>query len=264
MPNVISYHPTRRPENYKNSYFTAGFKHFEPENIHVLAKWLCGIAWAPAVFQNGYRKKANFLYADFIALDFDNGELSLADAVQNVFCDMTHIIGTTKSHRVTKNGVSCDRYRIILKLKERISSLKDYEYSLKQYAKPYLDYIDYGCLEAARYYQPCKEIVSIEADGYLVDCKKAPENYGKFNNRKTEVYGKALVIPPKARQILRTKLYNVGNRNSELFRCACLMLRAGFDGQDVEDLIHSSKCTNLEPQEISKVIANATKTVMKG
>jgi hypothetical protein len=122
--------------------------------------------WSPCVWKDGDKRIANFLHADFIALDFDTPELPLAQAV-NVFCDYIHVIGTTKSHQKDKGGIVCDRYRVVLRLGGRVESAEAFSATLGHAMRHYP--ADKACKDAGRFFWPCSEIVSVNDDGFTAD-----------------------------------------------------------------------------------------------
>lgn len=257
---MISFHPKPITSESKASYFAKGFRELE-ETLESFVEVARLRAWSPCVFKDGHRLKLNFKRADWLALDFDDG-MSLEDA-KRVFCDVIGFIGTTKSHGKSKGlEPARDRFRVVLKLTEPVFDYLSYEYTLKKYIDRYDS--DNSAKDAARFFWPCTEIVQVTGEGYTIDCETPPVGYGKFDYRTTEAYGKALVIPPKSRQILRSKLYETGNRNTEIFKCACELARAGFDSVSIEALIIKSECCNLGLNEINDVVCKAVNTVKKG
>ena len=251
---MFSYHPANLNENTKASYFSRGFRTWQ--NDRDLQSAMLTKAWSPVVYKDGRRLKANFLQSNWFALDFDDGEMRLEEACKT-FCDTLSIIGTTKSHTKERH-----RFRVVLFSHKIVKDRHQYEYNLKKLIDKYP--CDPAAKDAARFFWPCKEIIQVVKEGYSLDVYDLPENYGVYDNRKTEAYGNALVIPPKARQILSSKLYETGNRNSEVFKCSCFMARAGFSPEKIEQIIIASKCCNLERDEIHDVVGKAVKTVRKG
>ncbi len=64
----------------------------------------------------GHRKKDNFIPGEnMIAFDIDEG-LTVAEAVANL-SEYQYILYTTKSHNIDKNGLTCERFRILIPTK---------------------------------------------------------------------------------------------------------------------------------------------------
>lgn len=112
--------------------------------------------WAPSIFEDNIRSNKNFLSTDLLVLDIDEGS-SIGES-SNVFQEYTHIIGTTKSHMAEKNGVVCERFRLILQLDSRITNREDYAATWFA-AHAMLPVIDAACKDPARFYFPCTNII---------------------------------------------------------------------------------------------------------
>jgi hypothetical protein len=116
-------------------------------------------AWSPAVFKESKRSVANFLYADLIALDFDEG-LTVEEAKARLEKeDLAYSITFSRHHQIIKHKgeaseqLACDRFRVILILKERAISAADYLKTLLE-AQRMLPELDPSCLDAARFFFP--------------------------------------------------------------------------------------------------------------
>jgi len=115
-------------------------------------------------FRNDHRTNENFERAELIGLDFDDS-LSLVDA-QNLFKDQWHIIGTTRNHQKEKNGITCDRFRVILKAERVIDSNSDYKATVLAIFNDFPQ-ADKACSDAARMFFQCNEIISSNTEGKL-------------------------------------------------------------------------------------------------
>lgn len=114
--------------------------------------------WSPIVFRDNYRRSANFMFSELIGLDYDDGRFSLDDAKEWVLeNDFEALVGTTKSHLKKKqNGMTCDRFRIILRASSACRDVESYEYTLKKIIKETRG--DISCKDAGRFFYPCKNI----------------------------------------------------------------------------------------------------------
>lgn len=105
-------------------------------------------------FANNIRNSANFLSADLCILDFD-GNLSLETA-KILFADYQAIIVTTKSHqKSSKNGVGIekrDRFRVLIPLDKRITSINEFERVMKNVTRDFNS--DDACVDGARFFYP--------------------------------------------------------------------------------------------------------------
>lgn len=122
-------------------------------------------------FNNGHRTNGNFIASDFIGLDFDDG-LTLNDAVQ-LFKNYNCIIGTTRNHQKPKNGVTCDRFRVILKLERTITTADEYKSAVNDLLNKHPQ-ADKQCSDAARMFYPCSKIVFLNASGETIKPMTTP------------------------------------------------------------------------------------------
>jgi len=111
--------------------------------------------YSAGVFRNGYRNNKNWLYQDIIIFDVDNDTnckvrfLDVGDMLKDFKC----LVTTTKSHQVEKNGVKEDRYRIIIKLKNRTKcDYKTYTDTMKLIRDNLFPFADAKCVDSARFY----------------------------------------------------------------------------------------------------------------
>lgn len=76
------------------------------------------INYSPFIFDGGYRKEinSNLNQCNIIMLDFDDG-VSI-NYIKKHFKNITYLITTTKSHQKEKNGLICDRFRLIFPLEK--------------------------------------------------------------------------------------------------------------------------------------------------
>lgn len=117
------------------------------------------------IFNNDSRRLDNFLRADTIALDIDDG-MPLHEA-QRLFKPYKHAILTTKSHGIEKGGVVADRYRVILVLERTIDNAKDYYATWYELQKEF-PFIDAACKDPSRFFYPSPEVIVIQEEGKTV------------------------------------------------------------------------------------------------
>ena len=202
--------------------------------------------WSGCTWKNGYRKGDNFIQNELAVLDFDEPGVTLVEAVRS-FCDQWHIIGTTKSHQKEKNGVVCDRFRIVLRFEHPITNAEQYKQNMGPLIKKWDT--DKKCGDAARYFFPCQEIISVNLD---------EDSY------KIEV---ADYIPPKPRPPSRAHtLHHMssfaravttygapnGVRNDFAHRCYFDLRASGFDSDLAENLTFA-KIRGLSQKEITSI-----------
>lgn len=135
-------------------------------SIDELAAIISSEPWAPGIFSERRRLISNLTRIDLLVLDIDDG-CTLESATEK-FKDYKHIIATSKSHQKEKNDKVCDRFRVVLFLKEAIDSDRVFKTT---WAKAYAQwpFIDKACKDSSRFFYPSPEIVSINRGGLEVE-----------------------------------------------------------------------------------------------
>jgi hypothetical protein len=232
---VISYHrrppPPRHLKREAAKYFTRGFDTVDTNDPERLARGLTSYVCAPGIFREGYRVQANFMFADWIGLDFDSGELSLASAVENVFCDMTHVIGITMSHQTEPEYR--DKFRVMIPLERRVDDLALYRHQLAVAMEKWP--CDEKCKDGARFFYPCREIVSVNLDGYSWEIDENVPKEPDWSAR-TAIRVKHRIISGWARTLLTTE-WPPHTKNDSCFRLGCHLGTLGYSPAEIVDLI---------------------------
>ena len=151
------------------------FKPYKIKSMDQLKDFVCKHIWAHEVFKYNYRNSANFIKTDLIPLDIDNdGEQKcLLDEAKVKFAGYKHIIATSRTHQKIKHpGTSnekpaVDRFRVILFLEKTITDAEIYKQTWLALEKQF-PFVDPQTKDTARYWYPCKEIISIKESGKLV------------------------------------------------------------------------------------------------
>lgn len=109
-----------------------------------------GHPWSPGIF-DGNRAKCNVIEAQAIALDIDDG-LTIAEAMGHPFiARYAAAIYPSPSHQKDKNGVRCDRYRIVFLLAEPVHSVPAYEKCVA-WVMAQVKAADPACKDASRFF----------------------------------------------------------------------------------------------------------------
>lgn len=150
------------------------FSTFQPITIQFsqLPSLLCasGVMYSPAQFYDCKRKSANFKgFADFLVFDFDEGWNSSLDVLFNNFIGFKV---PTKSHMKEKNGIICERYRIILLLGTPINlNYTSYKRLYKHIIHDLNIPSDTSCVDATRFYysafQPETNCIRLKGTQYF-------------------------------------------------------------------------------------------------
>lgn len=136
-------------------------------------------AYSPIIFKKtkgnyGYRKSQNFFASYVIALDVDMPGLSIK-AVTGRIKELGYngIIIPTKNHMKEKNGIVCERYRILICCDSQISTAILYKKLCKQISLEICDgKDDQKCHDGARYFDASPkdikdQIVYIEGENFV-------------------------------------------------------------------------------------------------
>lgn len=234
---------------------------FEPVTIsHSIIKNWC---WTPVILKEGKRLNSNFEYAGWGALDFDNGEYTLDEAMKD-WCDTVSIIGTTKSHGERKNGIIADRFRIVFLWDRIITHSNDYRFNLKKLINKYG--ADPACSDPARFFYPCKDIIQITTDGFKQPVETT--NKSKFTqeeiDEKYEAYKAQGIIPDWIKGLLR---YGgpIGERNKSCFRLGLYLTKLGYEENEIIAMIKASQIDkrNFSEEELRRAVSNGVKTALK-
>ena len=261
---MLSFHPNK---SLKNTIYGQGFKTDLAGSMERVGKFMLHFVWSPIVWRDGVRVQSGFFSCDLCALDFDSGELTLEQAIID-FSDMTHVIGTTRNHRKSKNGGPiCDRFRVVLKFDKTINELRHYRYNLFKYSK--LFPVDKACVDGARFFYPCNEIVSINEDGFKADI--FPSVPDDFENQK--------IIDVDSKDIARFHQYNQlplhiyaflefgkefgGGRNISCYSTAIFLLSVGLSIEKTIKIIREAPFSreNFKESEIISAVKSAYKNL---
>jgi hypothetical protein len=229
---VISFHYDQKHIG-KGEYYSRDFVRVETDDPLRIANCVRQFAWSTIAFQGGIRQQKFFVASNWLGLDFDDPDFTLSQAVENKFCDLIHVIGTTRSHQKPKGGITCDRFRVILKLEDTITDLATYRAT----AAHWVDHweADEKCKDGARYFWPCTEIVSVCDDGDTIEVIKPKE---RMEFRESE-----LVEDGVLSYFAQWALLNVipiGERNISCWRLGCDLAKAGYSLEDAVKLVLDS------------------------
>lgn len=243
---MISYHPWAKIASHCQS----GFKTADRIG-HSFTKH----AWSGCVWDNGRRLEECFLYSDWCILDFDDGEMTLAEATKT-FCDCIHAIGTTRSHQKDKLGVVCDRFRVAIPWAERITDLHTFRHNMIVLRKSFP--LDKKCHDGARFYFPCIAVTSMSAEGYTQEVLEAPP---------PKVYEpRPPGVVPLSAMLCFQRAVRPGERNQTFYKATKDLYRAGKSADEILHAIFSSPTYigQIDPlliREIESTVSSAIKSV---
>ncbi len=219
----------------------------EYESIEELAAIISTNDWSPGIFKERRRLIANLSRIDLLVLDVDS-DCTLVEATQK-FRDYKHIIATSRNHQKEKNGVTCDRFRVVLFLSESLVLDTDFKATWQRSKKLY-PFIDDACKDSSRFFYASPEVVSINRTGvnFEVNHAASATRLGTRNEGRTES-GSLVAIPAREAELTETPKGDLwkatyrffvegapaGSRHAAL-RNACLnMKEQGYDQEDAID-----------------------------
>lgn len=251
---MISYHPSKVDPERPGRYF-AGFRSTHLTEPERLAKCMAGYVWSPCVWRWGKRKQSNFIGALWCVMDFDDGDMSLDQAVRT-WQDMTHVIGTTKSHQQLKNGHVCDRFRVAIRWKDPITDLRRYRYNMVKFTNKYP--CDTSCRDAARFFFPCKEIVSV-GEGFAEDVTmEVPERFEKPDLEMYRAFAEAHITPLHIMHTLKNKP-PPGKRNVTVYGLGKDLARLGKTLAECVAIIEQFQTVNLSEDDYYNTLISGHK-----
>lgn len=241
------------------SFDPASHKQFTKMKCETLADFARAITesvWSPILWRNDTRLKSEFLSCKYAALDFDNGAWSLADA--EIWCKargLGGIIGTSKSHGIAKSGKpACDRFRLVIAFASVIVDREVYESNMRGLTKQLP--CDAACVDAARFFYPCKAIVWRGLGGRLPVAEAEERVLPKADERR-QLTGRMTWayehnVWPVWMQSLMAFGCEVGDRHRQVYRIAANFALSGMPDDEIVARIMKSPLGALGGEEVDR------------
>ncbi len=220
--------------------------------------------WSPIIWQEDYRLRDNFFSCKYAALDFDNGALTLDKAAQ--WCvdhGYSAIIGTSKSHQLEKRTPAgkvskpCDRFRLVLPFAEVITSRQAYEFNMRFLMQ--LLPADGSCVDAARFFYPCKTITYCVGGGAqlpVVTPEPVDERAVDDNMLEAMRRGRHDGVYPAWITSVLTHGCEEGGRHKLCYRLGANLTHAGFSNPEIVALIMKSPLSVIGKSEVERAVDN--------
>lgn len=252
---MISFHGVRPQGRFDPKIYAKNWRTLKTASVSLITEVVEYGCWSPCLWDSGERREKNFKGAAWCVLDFDDPELTLQQAL-NVFCDMTHIIGLTKSHQKDKGGVICDRFRVCLLFEQPITSVWDFKASMSHAVQHYES--DPACIDAARFYWPCTEIVSVNSDldAYRQEVKQGEEPATAEPSAIEDLKGKPVTMFVKRLHWFGAP---AGKRNKLCFMAALEMARKEYSASDIAGYVFAKVPTapDFTQEEKDSIVSSA-------
>ena len=225
--------------------------------------------WSPCVWIWGKRCHANFLYADWLGLDFDDGDPTL-DQIKREICDYKRIIGVTENHQKIKHEgekneqPACDRFRVAIPFERRIETLDEFLGTMDDVKRKYPT-VDDSALLGSQYFKICRELVVVDykdPDLYSWPVSPPRRKLEFAPVRKAELGA----IPYHTPAINRLFKFDGKHRHETMLFAAHDLARQGFDQDAIKHYIwncipsvHHAKnpADNFTDKEKSEIIRDA-------
>lgn len=220
------------------------------QNFKDLAKIVCGPKrWSPLIWTDGIRRQENFERAEFVVLDFDDGKLGVAAAVDHFTREgVRFILGVTRSHRIPKGTTAAqDRFRVVMHMDAPVTHLPRYKQNMRRIISAYP--ADTSCGDGARIYRPCTKIIAA-ADGDRIPM--LPFQEPKPKNPDIGVTMRLLgKVPRWITEVLSRDC--PGQRNQTVFRVAAKLAEYGFSEGDIRRMIFDSPISLSDAEKESAI-----------
>lgn len=241
-------------------------RHFwthEVKTMQQLADVMAHRIWSPLVWTDGLRHSNNFLESGLIALDFDDGRLTVAEALK--LCEMSRVafvLGTSKSHqkeKVTKTGKispAVDRFRLVYKVASITRRRDFYEHTLDAIISLYP--CDSSCRDAGRFFFPCKEIIAVSEGPLSLEWSEPTET---SEQKKREIHARYAehkrdgTLPAWVVSALRFGAPE-GGRHKLCYRLGATLTALGYDEQHIIMLVKDSPLAAIGNEDIERAVLN--------
>jgi hypothetical protein len=213
------------------------------------------INYSAGSFKDNHRNKDNYLGSqDVIIFDIDGGmSLNIAKAF---FSQWKCIIATTKSHQIEKNGIMCDRYRVVLlpNVKLELDSERYSEF-MKNIIKKLAIPADMACTDSSRFYYGysgsevwySEGISRFDISCCIPETKKEKEQNERYESNKN------IKSSSGVDKYFLQEMSN-GNRNNMLLKYCLMMKDAGEDWREKTLGLNSMLTEPLGELEIEHTI----------
>jgi hypothetical protein len=258
---MLSVSRSDSPEAHAHTRFAAQ----SPATVGDLCTILTTRVWSPVVWKDGARAKANFQAAGLVALDFDDGRLTLEECVREMNrLQAAHIVGTTKSHRVAKGTCGAvDRFRLILPSASVCTDLGVYEENMREFIRTWGG--DLSCADGGRFFFPCREIVSVKMDKrrHRIHWNMSLSTAGAAEARQAEMMVRLQkhkengTVPLWISQILRgDEIVEPGRRHATTYKLAARLTACGWSKSAIMDAILKTPLAQIGADDVRRAIAN--------
>lgn len=242
----LSVHPHKDPLNTHYSNLVKNHKATLCQNLTDVAHIMTTSSWASCLWKDGHAKSENFIQANGIVIDVDNGA-TLAEAERFIEA-YDHVTVTTKRHQ--SKETPWDRFRIYLPTWEPIRTGDDYKATVEPLFRSLR--ADKCSKNYAHHWLPGK-LYAIQETGRRITIKHytPPAKIDPFKQMIIPGQGKALA----ARIMKNTDKY--GGRQTSCFIAANRLREGGYNKTIALEYLKT--LTDLPQSEIRHAVESAYK-----
>jgi len=205
------------------------FRPVQIESAEQLCQLITSSNWSCSKFKEGHRTLNNFISADFIALDVDEG--MTVDEALGFFKDYQHVIVATRNHQKMKNGKICDRFRVVIPFTQTVTDSMEY-YGAWDQLKEEFPTIDAQCPDPSRLWYPGQKVLNISWQGKRITPHKRIKEIKTVETK--------IGLKGRLTQATLEFIFNgvePGLWNSTLYNAALDLRSQGYDQQEVTTIL---------------------------
>ena len=225
------------------------------------------------IFKDNYRKKENYIQnmSNVIIFDIDDG-MTINEFISRYKGQFAFAIGTTKSHMKDKNGVVCDRFRVLLPTETAIDLDHEGYSNMMREIMLEFPFIDKQCKDAARFYfgNPDAEVTIVYGD--LFDWEIIQERAAKRkallqwklqnkaspqlqnNGSKADWYRENWLSDAMRKALKVDEKFAPGGRNNAIYSISRYLKDIELTDSEVQEAIEWINNGELPDQEIKQVL----------
>lgn len=190
--------------------------------------------WSPCTYKDNWRRKENFSSSELIALDVDEG-----CSIENFKLEgFEYLIATTRNHQKDKNGVTCDRFRVLIPLEDEVNDPDFYKFIIKEFVKDNnLNFVDPACIDSARMFYPSVSIVR-ESEGSSINPKEYEKRFEEYKAKRVRKNEEVQVSSKEKGTLAKATLYFLafgaepGSWNTSLYKAAIDSNQNGYTEEE--------------------------------
>ena len=261
---MLSFHPNKR-DWYNESLYAGGFKVVDTDDVEIIGKLIITFATSVIYWRGGQRSKSNFVQANWLMLDFDDGMMPL-EVLTGLLSGTTHVIGASKSHMKEKRdkytgaiiAPALERFHLYMKLPRMITDCEEYSDITRYYAYKLL--ADKAAVDPARKFHPCTKVLSAK-EGEPIEIRKKGRHQPQTTPQRSSIGPlDNKVISQWVLDKLSGREQTIdGNRNATCYRVAKHLQSHGYSMEEVFDKIMASPIPKgpRTKDEVWRTIQNA-------